>query len=166
MSSFTPRAWKSQPGAEAEHRPEPPVGPSQPRGVIKSHNLRIASTAFIGREHDVADVKALLNDHRLVTLVGSGGVGKTRLAMQVGSELLDRYPDGVWFVDFAPIADPELVSSVTAQALSMSPYRDTYPLTLVTSDRSKLFGSRTRQIRLDVSPPGNSRPKLPIVAPE
>jgi predicted ATPase len=56
----------------------------------------------------------------LVTLVGSGGVGKTRLALQVGTELLDQHPDGVWFVDFAPISDPELVSSVTAQALGMS----------------------------------------------
>jgi predicted ATPase len=53
-------------------------------------------------------------------LVGSGGVGKTRLALQVGIELLDDFPDGVWFVDFAPISDSELVSSVTAQALGMS----------------------------------------------
>ncbi len=55
----------------------------------------------------------------MLTLVGSGGVGKTRLAIQVGAELLDRYPDGVWFVDFAPISDPELVASVVAQAVGM-----------------------------------------------
>jgi predicted ATPase len=120
MSSFTPRAWKSQPGAEAEHRVEPPVEAPQPGDIVQSNNLPIASTAFIGREHDVADVKELLDRHRLVTLVGSGGVGKTRLALQVGTELLDRYSDGVWFVDLAPISDPELVSSVTAQALGMS----------------------------------------------
>jgi len=119
MSSFTPRVWKSQPGSEAEHRTEAPVEPLHPRDVLRSDNLPIARTAFIGRERDVADAKALLNDHRLLTLVGSGGVGKTRLAVQVGSDLLDRYPDGVWFVDFATIADPELVSSVTAQALGM-----------------------------------------------
>ena len=112
-----PRAWKSQSAPEAEHRAE---GPSQPREVGKSNNLPIASTAFIGREHDVAGVKELLERHRLVTLVGSGGVGKTRLALQVGTELLDRYPDGAWFVDFAPIGDPELVSSVTAQTLGIS----------------------------------------------
>jgi predicted ATPase len=124
MSSFTPRAWKSQPGPEAEHRPEAPVEPPQPHDIVRSNNLPIAPTAFIGREHDVAEIKELLDRHRLVTLVGSGGVGKTRLAIQVGAELLDQYPDGVWFVDFAPISDPELVSSVIAQALGMSQQAD------------------------------------------
>jgi len=84
------------------------------------NNLPIQRTSFVGREQDIADVTELLDRHRLLTLVGSGGVGKTRLALQVGAELLDRYPDGVWFVDLAPISDPELVSSVTAQALGMS----------------------------------------------
>jgi predicted ATPase len=116
MSSFTPRAWKSQP----ERAADAPAGKFQAYHVVKPNNLPIARTAFIGREHDVADVKELLNSHAVVTLVGSGGVGKTRLALQVASELLDRYPDGVWFVDLAPISDPELVSSVTAQAVGMS----------------------------------------------
>jgi predicted ATPase/Tfp pilus assembly protein PilF len=125
MSSFTPRAWKSQPAPEAEHHAETPVEASQQRDeIVKSNNLPSARNAFIGREHDVAEVKELLDRHRLVTLVGSGGVGKTRLALQVGAELLDRYPDGVWFVDFAPISDPEVVSSVTAQALGMSQQED------------------------------------------
>jgi predicted ATPase/transcriptional regulator with XRE-family HTH domain len=91
--------------------------PTQP------NNLPIARTTFVGRDHDVAEVEQLLDRHRLLTLVGSGGVGKTRLAIQVGTELLDRYPDGVWFVDFAPITDPELVASVVAQALGMSQHR-------------------------------------------
>jgi predicted ATPase/class 3 adenylate cyclase len=84
------------------------------------NNLPIQRTTFVGREHDVADVKQLLERHRLLTLVGSGGVGKTRLAIQAGAEMLDRYPDGVWFVDFAPISDPELVASVVAQAVGMN----------------------------------------------
>ncbi len=84
------------------------------------NNLPIQRTSFVGRQHDVAEVKELLERHHLLTLLGSGGVGKTRLALQVGAELLDRYPDGVWFVDFAPITDPELVSSVIAQTLGMS----------------------------------------------
>jgi predicted ATPase len=124
MSSFTPRSWKSQPVPEAEHRAEPPVESLQPREVVESNNLPVAPTAFIGRERDVAEVKELLSRHRLLTLVGSGGVGKTRLALQVGGELLDVYPDGVWFVDLAPIADPELVSSVIAQTLGMSQQAD------------------------------------------
>jgi predicted ATPase len=120
MSSFTPRAWKSQPAPEVEHRAEAPVERPQPREVVESNNLPVVPTAFIGRENDVAEIKELLDRHALVTLVGSGGVGKTRLALQVGAELLDRYPDGVWFVDLAPITDPELVSSVIAQALGMN----------------------------------------------
>jgi predicted ATPase len=120
MSSFTPRSWKSHAEAQAEPRTEPPVEALPAQGPIDSNNLPIARTAFIGREQDVAEVKALLSDRGLVTLVGSGGVGKTRLAVQVGIELLERYPDGVWFVDLAPIADPELVSSVIAQTLGMS----------------------------------------------
>jgi predicted ATPase len=121
MSSFTPRAWKSQPAPEAEHRAEPPAEPPQPRdAAVERTNLPVTPTAFFGRERDVAEVKELLDRHPLITLVGSGGVGKTRLALQVGTELLDRYPDGVWFVDLAPISDPELVSSVTAQALGMT----------------------------------------------
>jgi predicted ATPase/class 3 adenylate cyclase/Tfp pilus assembly protein PilF len=84
-----------------------------------SNNLPRQITSFVGRDEVLADVKALIERFPLVTLVGSGGVGKTRLALQVGTELLDRYPDGVWFVDLAPISDPELASSVTAQALGM-----------------------------------------------
>jgi predicted ATPase/DNA-binding XRE family transcriptional regulator len=90
---------------------EPPAQPN---------NLPVARTTFVGRDDDVAEVEALLDRHRLLTLVGSGGVGKTRLAIQVGAGMLDRYPDGVWFVDFAPITDPELVGSVVARPLGMS----------------------------------------------
>jgi predicted ATPase len=123
VSSFTPRAWKSQPVHEQEHRveaPVEPIEPPKPREVVETNNLPIAPTAFIGRERDLVHVKERLSRHRLLTLVGSGGVGKTRLALQVGTEMLDQFPDGVWFVDFAPIADPELISSVTAQALGMA----------------------------------------------
>jgi class 3 adenylate cyclase len=85
----------------------------------RPNNLPSQRNSFVGREQDIADVIELLERHRLLTLVGSGGVGKTRLALQVAAELLDRYPDGVWFVDLAPISDSELVASVTAQALGM-----------------------------------------------
>ena len=84
------------------------------------NNLSIQRTSLVGRDCDVADVKKLVGLNRLVTLVGHGGVGKTRVALQVGADLLDQYPDGVWFVDFAAISDPELVPSIIAQVLGMS----------------------------------------------
>ncbi|HZV77524.1 MAG TPA: adenylate/guanylate cyclase domain-containing protein [Candidatus Babeliales bacterium] len=84
------------------------------------NNLPIQRTSFRGRERDLEEVKTLLSQHKLLTLFGSGGVGKTRLALQVGAEVLDYNPDGVWLIDFAPITDPELVASVIAQAIGMA----------------------------------------------
>jgi len=84
------------------------------------NNLPLQRTTLIGRENDVAEVKELLDQHRLLALVGSGGVGKTRLAVQVGADLLPRYPDGVWFVDLAPINDRELVASVVGQTIGLN----------------------------------------------
>ncbi|MBV8164767.1 MAG: tetratricopeptide repeat protein [Candidatus Eremiobacteraeota bacterium] len=83
------------------------------------NNLPIQPTSFEGRGHDLEEVKKLLGERRVLTLTGSGGIGKTRLAVQVGAELLDQFPDGVWFADISPITDPELVSSVVASALSI-----------------------------------------------
>ncbi len=84
------------------------------------NNLPIQVTSFHGRERDLEELKAHLAEHRLVTLFGAGGIGKTRLAAQVGAELLEQFPDGVWIADLAPITDPELVSSVVAQELGVS----------------------------------------------
>jgi predicted ATPase len=120
VSSFTPRSWKSQAEPQAVRPAEPPLSKFHAYRHGKPNNLPIASTTFVGREGDVVEVKELLERHRLVTLVGAGGIGKTRLAVQVGTELLDRFRDGAWFADLAPIADSELVSSVIAQALGMS----------------------------------------------
>src|SRR5207249_3720148 len=72
-------------------------------------NLPVQLTSFIGREREREMIRDLINDHRVVTLVGSGGCGKTRLAIQVGAELLEQFPDGVRFVDLAPLSDPSLV---------------------------------------------------------
>lgn len=82
-----------------------------------SNNLPVQLTGFHGRANEIADVKTLLDEHRLLTLVGSGGVGKTRLALQAGADLVDRFPNGVWFADMSPISDPELVASVVGAAL-------------------------------------------------
>jgi predicted ATPase/class 3 adenylate cyclase len=86
----------------------------------RPNNLPVQSTSLIGREHDLDEVKALIVNHRLVTLLGAGGVGKTRLALQVGADLLDRYPDGAWIAELAPVTDAELVSSVIAKMLGIS----------------------------------------------
>src|SRR5436190_23855287 len=66
------------------------------------HNLPAPLSSFIGREDEIAEVKALLGSSRLVTLTSVGGTGKTRLALQVAGELLEEYADGVWFVELAP----------------------------------------------------------------
>jgi predicted ATPase/DNA-binding CsgD family transcriptional regulator len=85
------------------------------------HNLPIQPTPFIGREREVAAVQQLLEreDMRLLTLTGPGGGGKTRLGLQVAAELSDHFADGVYFVNLAPISDPELVVPTIAQTLAV-----------------------------------------------
>ncbi len=85
----------------------------------RPNNLPLQITPLIGRERDIEDVKALLAAHRVVSLLGSGGIGKTRVAQQTGADLIDRFDHGVWFADLAPIRDPELVASVVAVALGV-----------------------------------------------
>jgi predicted ATPase/class 3 adenylate cyclase len=92
----------------------PPEFPPLKSLDSQPNNLPVQRTTLVGRERDLEEVKSHLVRHRLLTLLGAGGVGKTRLALQAGADLLDRYPDGVWFADFAPISDPELVASVIA----------------------------------------------------
>jgi len=83
------------------------------------NNLPVQLTSLRGRERDIKETKSLLGEHRLLTLVGSGGVGKTRLALQTGADLLELYPDGVWLADLAPVSDPELVASLVAKVLEI-----------------------------------------------
>ena len=71
-------------------------------------NLPIPATPFLGREHELADVRDMLarDDARLLTLTGAGGSGKTRLALHAAGEVAEAYPDGVWWVPLAPLVDP------------------------------------------------------------
>jgi predicted ATPase/class 3 adenylate cyclase len=89
----------------------------QPRSLEIPTNLPTELTSFVGRESELAAVKRLLESARLVTLTGPGGSGKTRLALRAASDVLDRFPDGVFFIELASITDPDLVPSVIASAL-------------------------------------------------
>jgi non-specific serine/threonine protein kinase len=73
------------------------------------NNLPAQNTSFIGREKEIAEIKKELEAHRLVTLTGSGGTGKTRLSLQVAADSIYAFPDGVWFVELAVLADSELI---------------------------------------------------------
>jgi predicted ATPase/class 3 adenylate cyclase/Tfp pilus assembly protein PilF len=92
------------------------------------NNLPIQLSSFIGRKKEVAQVKKGLEKSRLVTLTGSGGVGKTRLLIEVASQLLEEYPDGVWLVELAPVTDPALVERTVCTALDVSPQGSTSAL--------------------------------------
>src|SRR6201981_2929096 len=83
-------------------------------------NLRPATTSFIGRESEVGEVKAAVKAHRLVTLTGVGGVGKTRLATEVAERLRDEFPDGVWFFELAAVTDPAAVPDAVAAGLGIT----------------------------------------------
>ena len=83
-------------------------------------NLRPATTSLIGRESDIDEVAAAVRAHRLVTLTGVGGVGKTRLAMEVAFQLLDEFPDGVWVFELATVSDPTAVPDAVAAVLGIT----------------------------------------------
>jgi predicted ATPase/DNA-binding SARP family transcriptional activator len=91
----------------------PPTG-SQPK-----NNLPLELTSFIGRQDEIVQVQELLQANRLVTVIGHGGIGKTRLAIQVCRAVLDRFQDGVWLVDLAPLSDPEKVPQSAARAVGI-----------------------------------------------
>jgi predicted ATPase/class 3 adenylate cyclase len=82
-------------------------------------NLPVRLTSFIGRERELVEITDLLDSARLVTLTGPGGTGKTRLALRVATDVLERFADGVFFVELAPITDPHLVPSVIGSTLGI-----------------------------------------------
>ena len=87
------------------HGDEPPVSPP-PRQQL--HNLPVQLTSFIGREREIAEIKRLLGTTRLLTLTGSGGAGKTRLALEAAADVLDAFPDGIWVTELASVTDPAI----------------------------------------------------------
>jgi non-specific serine/threonine protein kinase len=109
---------------QAPNNSKPPGNPSLDASVSplesSKTNLPGQWTSFIGREHEIAEVKRLLLVNPLLTLTGSGGIGKTRLALQVGFNLVNNFKDGVWLVELAPLADPSLVVQTIATTLGLS----------------------------------------------
>ncbi|HSB88092.1 MAG TPA: adenylate/guanylate cyclase domain-containing protein, partial [Ilumatobacteraceae bacterium] len=87
-------------------------------------NLPQQLSSFVGRDQLLADVADLVRSNRLVTLSGVGGVGKTRLALEVGAEMADEFADGVWLVELAPVGDPASVPAAIATALGITPQGD------------------------------------------
>ena len=83
------------------------------------NNLPMQLTSFVGRDDELRELRDALVNHRLVTLTGAGGSGKTRLAMQLAAEVVGEYRDGVWFVDLAPVTDPALVPIAVATAMGV-----------------------------------------------
>ncbi len=83
-------------------------------------NLRAATTSLIGRESEVTEIEAAVKAHRLVTLTGVGGVGKTRLAVEVAGRLADEFPDGVWFFELAAVTDPAAIPDAVAAVLGIT----------------------------------------------
>src|SRR5215831_17594586 len=102
------------------------TGPSSSRTTLAPnhtvephHNLPLQRTSFIGREHELEDVKQLLASRQLLTLTGAGGCGKTRLALQVALEVSPEYPDGTWLVELAAVTDPGAVADTVATAVGL-----------------------------------------------
>jgi predicted ATPase/class 3 adenylate cyclase/DNA-binding CsgD family transcriptional regulator len=92
----------------------PPLRTSK---AVAANNLPVQLTSFVGRDAELTQLRELLAQNRVVTLTGAGGVGKTRLAVQVAAAVADGFTNGVWYVDLAPINDPELVPLTVTRAL-------------------------------------------------
>jgi len=84
------------------------------------HNLPSQVTAFIGREKETNELSTLVETNRMITITGSGGCGKTRISLKIAEEYLDKFSDGVWFVDLSPLEDPELLPQEVANTLSIT----------------------------------------------
>jgi predicted ATPase/DNA-binding CsgD family transcriptional regulator len=87
--------------------------------VVRRTNLPAELSSFVGRRHELAQIRAAVLEYRLVTLFGPGGVGKTRLAYRSAADLSDRFADGVWVVELAPVHDPALVPDTLVAALGL-----------------------------------------------
>ena len=95
------------------------AGPAPRAPERPSHNLPLELSSFVGREKELAEVRRLLESNRLLTLTGSGGCGKTRLALAAASELVEGYEDGIWLTELASLTDPSVVPQAVASTLGI-----------------------------------------------
>jgi predicted ATPase/class 3 adenylate cyclase/DNA-binding CsgD family transcriptional regulator len=122
--------------------------------TVGSRRLPVQLTSLIGRGAELVELQRIIAEHRLVTLTGAGGVGKTRLAVQVAAKMAGRYRDGVWYVDLGPIIDPELVPLAATRAFGLpdQPGRSTMDtLCGFVADRELLVVLDTCEHLLDAS---------------
>jgi predicted ATPase/DNA-binding SARP family transcriptional activator len=96
----------------------------QTETIAPKHNLPLQLSTFIGREKEQEEITRLLKKNRLVTLAGVGGIGKTRLSLQVGQKLLRDYPDGIWFISLDSLSDPALVPQTIASVFDIRESRE------------------------------------------
>ncbi len=113
-------------GTPSFHSPRVNRSTKDPLGN-RRHNLPAPRTSFVGRERELAEVKRALTTTRLLTLTGAAGSGKTRLALELGRDLVGAYPEGVWIVELAALFDPDLVSRTVAAKLEVSERPDRSP---------------------------------------
>lgn len=90
----------------------------------RPHNLPVQVTRFIGREQEIREIRRLLGSKRLLTVTGTGGAGKTRLALQVAADTLEEFSDGVWFIELAALADASFVPRVVASTIGVREQQD------------------------------------------
>ncbi len=114
-------------GASGSETASPAAAEWKPPKPSRS-NLPLQLTGFIGREREIEEIKQLLQDHRLVTLTGAGGTGKSRLALQVAAQVLDQFQDGVWLVELAPITDATLIPPTVLRLLGLNTEAGRNPL--------------------------------------
>jgi transcriptional regulator with XRE-family HTH domain len=96
------------------------------------NNLPLQLTSFVGREREIAEIKRLLGKAKLVTLTGSGGCGKTRLALETAKQLVESYRDGIWLIELASLSDPNLVLQTVASTLGIPESHDALPTVALT----------------------------------